>query len=106
MNYLFGSYAGVNQTQGGYYKQLHDYYNTFKPEGSNHSQLAVQYRWGTIQRSVNKFCGFKYAVDRLHESGKNKTGYALVLQTDLKCILYKSFFKTKLSAGLNFFTCH
>jgi len=72
MNYLFGSYAGVNQTQGGYYKRLHDYYNTFKPEGSNRSQLAVQYRWGTIQRSVNKFCGFKSAVDRLHESGKNE----------------------------------
>jgi len=72
MNYLFGSYAGVNQTQGCYYKWLHDYYNTFKPEGSNRSQLAVQYRWGTIQRSVNKFCGFKYAVDRLHESGKNE----------------------------------
>ncbi|KAG2542749.1 hypothetical protein PVAP13_9NG659533 [Panicum virgatum] len=56
----------------GYYKRLHDYYNTFKPEGSNRSQLAIQYRWGTIQRSVNKFCGFKSAVDRLHESGKNE----------------------------------
>ncbi|CAL5076459.1 unnamed protein product [Urochloa decumbens] len=64
--------AGVNQTQGGYYKRLHDYFNNFKPEGSNRSQLAVQYRWGTIQRSVNKFCGFKSAVDRRNESGKNE----------------------------------
>ncbi|KAL6907953.1 hypothetical protein ACP4OV_002123 [Aristida adscensionis] len=64
--------TGVNQSQGGYYKRLHDYYNTFKPEGSNRSQLAVQHRWGTIQRAVNKFCGFKSTVDRRLESGKNE----------------------------------
>jgi hypothetical protein len=72
MNYLCGSYVGVNQSQGGYYKRFHDYYNTFKSEGSNRSQLAVQYRWSTIQRSVNKFCAFKSVVDRRHESGKNE----------------------------------
>ncbi|TVU44876.1 hypothetical protein EJB05_04338 [Eragrostis curvula] len=64
--------TGANKRQGGYYKRLHDYYKTFKPEGSNRSQLAVQHRWGTIQRSVRKFCGFKSAVDRLNESGKNE----------------------------------
>ncbi|KAL6639487.1 hypothetical protein ACP70R_023217 [Stipagrostis hirtigluma subsp. patula] len=64
--------TGVNQTQGGYYKRLHDYYNNHKPEGSNRSQLAIQHRWSTIQRSVNKFCGFKSAVDRRNESGKNE----------------------------------
>jgi hypothetical protein len=72
MNYIFGPYVGVNQTQGGYYKCLHDYFNTYKPEGSNRSQLAIQYRWDIIQRSVNKFCGFKSSVDRLNESGKNE----------------------------------
>ncbi|TVU37520.1 hypothetical protein EJB05_10836 [Eragrostis curvula] len=64
--------TGANQTRGGYYKRMHDYYNTFKPEGSNRSQLAIQNRWGTIQRSVSKFCGFKSAVDRRNESGKNE----------------------------------
>ncbi|KAL6661783.1 hypothetical protein ACP70R_001167 [Stipagrostis hirtigluma subsp. patula] len=64
--------TGVNQTRGGYYKRLHDYYNTFKPEGSNRSQLAIQNRWGTIQRSVSKFRGFKSAIDRRNESGKNE----------------------------------
>ncbi|KAL6838230.1 hypothetical protein ACP4OV_031946 [Aristida adscensionis] len=63
---------GVNQTQGGYYKWLHDYYNNHKPEGSNRSQLAIQHRWSTIQRWVNKFYGFKSAVDRRNESGKNE----------------------------------
>jgi hypothetical protein len=72
MNYIFGPYVGVNHTQGGYYKCLHEYFNTYKPEGSNRSQLAIQYRWGSIQRSVNKFCGFKSSVDRLNESGKNE----------------------------------
>ena len=72
LNYLSGSYIGVNQTQGGYYKRMHDYYNTYKPNGSNRSQLAIQARWGAIQRSLNKFCGFKGAVDRRNESGKNE----------------------------------
>ncbi|TVU29753.1 hypothetical protein EJB05_21337, partial [Eragrostis curvula] len=63
---------GVNQTLGGYYKRFHDYYNTYKPEGCNRSQLAVQNRWCTIQRSVSKFCGFKSAIDRRNDSGKNE----------------------------------
>ncbi|CAN6167689.1 unnamed protein product [Urochloa humidicola] len=64
--------TGVNQTLGGYYKWLHDYYNTFKPEGSNRSQLAIQSRLGTIQRCVSRFCSFKSAVDRRNESGKSE----------------------------------
>ncbi|TVU17968.1 hypothetical protein EJB05_34030, partial [Eragrostis curvula] len=63
---------GVNQTHGGYYKRMHDYYNTYKPEGCDLSQLVVQSRWLGIQISLNKFCGFKAAVDRRNESGKNE----------------------------------
>ncbi|KAK3164302.1 hypothetical protein QOZ80_1AG0015560 [Eleusine coracana subsp. coracana] len=63
---------GVNRTQGGYYKRLHDYYNEFKPDGTNCSELAIQARWSAIQRSLNKFCGFKAAVDRHNESRKNE----------------------------------
>lgn len=36
------------------------------------SQLAIQGRWSTIQRAVNKFCGFKASKDRRNESRKNE----------------------------------
>ncbi|KAG0534049.1 hypothetical protein BDA96_04G245300 [Sorghum bicolor] len=64
--------TGVNQTSGGYYKRMHDYFNEHKPEGSNRSQIAIQHRWALIQKAMNKFCGHKAAIDRLNESGKNE----------------------------------
>ncbi|CAD6250614.1 unnamed protein product [Miscanthus lutarioriparius] len=65
---------GTNQTSGGYYKRMHDYFNEHKPEGSNRSQIAIQHRWALIQKAMNKFCGHKEAIDRLNESGKNEQG--------------------------------
>jgi len=62
----------VNQTSGGYYKRMHDYFNEHKPEGSNRSQIAIQHRWALIQRAMNRFCGIKESIDRLNESGKNE----------------------------------
>ena len=62
----------MNQTSGGYYKRMHDYFNEHKPEGSNRSQIAVQHRWALIQKAMNKFYAHKAAVDRLNESGKNE----------------------------------
>ncbi|KAF0926660.1 hypothetical protein E2562_027009 [Oryza meyeriana var. granulata] len=64
--------SGVNQTSSGYYKRMHDCFNEHKPEGSNRSQIAIQHRWGLIQKAMNKFCGHKEAIDRLNESGKNE----------------------------------
>jgi hypothetical protein len=64
--------VGTNQTQGSYYKRMHDYYNAHKPEGCHCSHLAIQGQWGKIQRSVNKFCGFKTTVDHRNESDKNE----------------------------------
>ncbi|CAN6313967.1 unnamed protein product [Urochloa humidicola] len=64
--------TGVNQTSGGYYKRMHDYFNEHKPEGSDRSQIAVQRRWALIQKAMNKFCAHKVSVDRMNESGKNE----------------------------------
>ncbi|KAF0904182.1 hypothetical protein E2562_032561 [Oryza meyeriana var. granulata] len=64
--------SGVNQTSGGYYKRMHDYFNEHKSEGSNRSQIAIQHRWALIQKAMNKFYGHKEAIDRLNESGKNE----------------------------------
>ncbi|XP_066323620.1 glutathione S-transferase T3-like [Miscanthus floridulus] len=63
---------GVNQTSCDYYKRMHDYFNEHKPEGSNHSQIAIQHRWALIQKAMNKFCSHKAAIDGLNESGKNE----------------------------------
>ncbi|KAJ1259978.1 hypothetical protein BS78_10G196900 [Paspalum vaginatum] len=63
---------GVNQSSGGYYQRIHAYFNDHKPEGSNRSQIAIRNHWGLIQKSVNKFCSIKSAVDRREESGKNE----------------------------------
>ncbi|GJN36756.1 hypothetical protein PR202_gb25650 [Eleusine coracana subsp. coracana] len=64
--------TGVGQSLGSYNKRFHDYYNMFKPEGSNRSQLAVQNRWTSIKKSVSKFSRIKSAIDRRNESGKNE----------------------------------
>jgi len=63
---------GVNQSSGGYYKRIHEYYKEHKPEGSDRSQIAIQHRWIAIQKGVNKFCGIKSTIDRKDESGKNE----------------------------------
>ena len=65
-------HVGVNQSSGGYYKRIHDYYKQHKPEGSERSQIAIQHRWAAIQKAVNKFCCFKSAVDRRDQSGTNE----------------------------------
>ncbi|WVZ69902.1 hypothetical protein U9M48_018617, partial [Paspalum notatum var. saurae] len=63
--------TGVNQSSGGYYKRIHAFFDAHKP-GSNRSQLAVQNRWGSIQKAMNRFCGIKATIDRRAESGKNE----------------------------------
>jgi hypothetical protein len=85
-------FVGVNQTQGGYYKRLHAYYNTYKPEESNQSQIAIQYRWGAIHKAVNKFCGFKSTIDRRNESGKNEQDRVNSIYTFIKILIHCSNF--------------
>jgi hypothetical protein len=62
----------VNQNPDAYYKRIYDYYHEHKPEGSVRSQISLHKRWAVIQKVVTKFCGFKSAVDRRNESGKNE----------------------------------
>jgi hypothetical protein len=60
--------TGVNP----YYKRIYDYYHEHKPEGSVRSQISLQKGWAIIQKVVTKFFGFKSAVIRRNESGKNE----------------------------------
>jgi hypothetical protein len=50
-------HVGVNQTLGGYYKRMRDYFNDHKREGCVHSQIAIQHRWSLIQKAMNKLIG-------------------------------------------------
>lgn len=64
--------TGTNQSSGGYYQRMHDYFDEHLGAPSSRSVKAVQHRWLTIQKAVNKFCGHYSTVERLNESGKNE----------------------------------
>jgi len=51
---------------------MHDYFDEHLGAPSSRSVKAVQHRWLTIQKAVNKFCGHYSTVERLNESGKNE----------------------------------
>jgi hypothetical protein len=61
---------GMNQTSGCYWKRFADYFDKYKPEGSQRTQIAIQHRWKTIQKEVNKFCAYLSEIERRNESGK------------------------------------
>ncbi|WVZ62602.1 hypothetical protein U9M48_012333 [Paspalum notatum var. saurae] len=67
-----GKGKNVSRREGGFNKEEDAIICSAFLNGSNRSQLAVQSRWGTIQKAVNRFCGFKALVDRRAESGKNE----------------------------------
>lgn len=64
--------TGTNQSSGGYYKRLHDYFHEHLEMPSGRSVVAIQHRWLSIQKAVNKFCGFFSIVERRNESGKTE----------------------------------
>jgi hypothetical protein len=65
-------FARTNQSSGGYYQRLHDYFHEHLGMPTTRSVVAIQHRWLTIQKVVNKFCGFLSVVERRNESGKNE----------------------------------
>jgi len=93
--------SGVNQSSGGYYKRIHAYFNDHKPEGSNRSQIAIRNHWGLIQKSINKFCNFKSAIDRRDESGKNEQDKVIIL---LFCLYQLNHVRIHLTRHADSFT--
>jgi hypothetical protein len=49
---------------------LHNYFNVHLGMPSTRSVVAIQHRWLTIQKAVNKFCGFLSVIERRNESEK------------------------------------
>jgi len=66
------TYVGNNQSSGGYYQRLHEYFVENIDFPTSRSQIAISNRWLTIQKAVNKFCGFFSVVERRNESGKTE----------------------------------
>ncbi|WVZ94731.1 hypothetical protein U9M48_040595 [Paspalum notatum var. saurae] len=64
--------TGANQSSGGYYQRMHDYFEEHLGAPSTRSVKAIQHRWLAIQKVVNKFSGHYSTVERLNESGKNE----------------------------------
>lgn len=64
--------VGTNQSSGGYYQRMHEYFAENMDIPTTRSQLAISNRWLAIQRAVNKFCGFFSTVERLDASGKTE----------------------------------
>jgi len=52
------TYVGTNQSSGGYYQRLHEYFVENIDFPTSRSQIAISNRWLSIQKVVNKFCGF------------------------------------------------
>ena len=64
------TYVGINQSSGGYYQRLHEYFVENIDFPTSRSQIAISNRWLTIQKAVNRFCVFS-VVER-NESGKTE----------------------------------
>jgi len=71
--------AGTNQSSGGYYQRMHQYFLENLGAHSTRSHKAVQHRWMAIQKAVNRFSGFFSTVQRLDESGKTEENQVNVL---------------------------
>ncbi|KAL5682550.1 hypothetical protein ACJX0J_008935, partial [Zea mays] len=64
--------VGTNQSAAGYYTRMHRHFMENIGVGSNRTKVSIENRWTTIQKAVNKFCGFFAAIERRNESGKNE----------------------------------
>jgi hypothetical protein len=64
--------AGTNQTVVGYYARMHQHFKKNVEVSCKRTQVSIENRWTTIQKAVNKFCGFYAAIERRNESGKNE----------------------------------
>ncbi|KAJ1271009.1 hypothetical protein BS78_06G095800 [Paspalum vaginatum] len=64
--------TGTNQSSGCYYQRMHEYFEENMDTPTSRSQVAISNRWLTIQRAMNKFCGFFSTVERIDASGKTE----------------------------------
>src|SRR6266540_4257570 len=63
--------VGCNQSSGGYWARIFEYYHDHKEVPSERTLSSLQHRWGGIQKDTTRFCAFYDTVQRRNESGKN-----------------------------------
>ncbi|KAJ1289908.1 hypothetical protein BS78_02G201000 [Paspalum vaginatum] len=64
--------TGTNQSSGGYYQRMHDYFAENIDPPTTRSVVAIRHRWLSIQKAVNKFCGLYSVIQHANESGKTE----------------------------------
>ncbi|KAG6640181.1 hypothetical protein CIPAW_10G155100 [Carya illinoinensis] len=90
LNVSTDSIRGTDQTSTQLWSRIYDYYSTYKkPNSQERSVPSLTNRWSTIQKCVNKFCGFLAQVEGMHPSGATELD-----KIDKAKILYRETQKT------------
>ncbi|RLN34028.1 glutathione S-transferase T3-like [Panicum miliaceum] len=76
---------GVDQSQGTYWRRIHEYFHGNKKFESNRSEGSLMNRWSRIQYDVNTFCG---CLTRIQD--KNHSGWSVDDKIANACTLFKT----------------
>ena len=60
---------GVDQPRATYWQRIHDYFHEHKDFQSDRNISSLSHRWGIINESVNRFCGWLTAIQNRNQSG-------------------------------------
>lgn len=60
---------GVDQSQGTYWRRIHEYFHGNKTFESTRTEVSLMNRWSGIQHDVNVFCGCLSRIEARNQSG-------------------------------------
>ena len=69
LNVGMDAISGVDQSQGTYWRRIHEYFHANKSFESTHIEVSLMNSWSTIQHDVNLFCGYVSRIKDRNQSG-------------------------------------
>uniref|UniRef100_A0A0A9DVW5 No apical meristem-associated C-terminal domain-containing protein n=1 Tax=Arundo donax TaxID=35708 RepID=A0A0A9DVW5_ARUDO len=75
---------GNEQSRTSYWQRIHDHYHSYKDFISDRNVNSLSHRWGVIQESVNRFCGWYAQIQNMRQSGVSAQD-----KVQQACIVYK-----------------
>jgi len=69
LNVGMDAISGVDQSQGTYWRRIHEYFHANKSFESTRTEVSLINRWSTIQHDVNLFCGCLSRIELRNQSG-------------------------------------
>jgi len=69
LNVGMDAISGVDQSQGTYWRRIHEYFHANKSFESTRTEVSLINRWSTIQHDVNTFCGCVTRIEDRNQSG-------------------------------------